>query len=383
MGKNLDISKLEEKTYKNYKEICSVLGEEIKNGESKKSQIKNWKRYFEFDKNGHKFIVTRIKEVPDRIIKNTGMNGEYVEYIDDIIMLLLSKDNEKFKDITYSKLLEETGLVNHSFRICWSDMKATSLATSIEEPYINYFFNKEYSKIKDVVKNSLNRLRKQGYIDYSEDRVLVVPCKTEYVFDEDGNAEYDEYGLMKTKNVEGQIREATTEEWTRILELRTEVAEEFGCKNEQIIRLKGMYKEYYELLQECLIDELGISKYFRGLKIVKNRDKITKYVDEQPVMEELNELLLKNHKISFEKEFENAYKWNNDIRNNSCFLDTQLELLDGTVNIKTNQNLGHKVINIKKRIRRGENIKFKPKYNNDKKDCGMSDSELAEALGLA
>ena len=37
-------------TVKNYKELCELLGEPVKTGEAKKTQLKNWSCYFEFER---------------------------------------------------------------------------------------------------------------------------------------------------------------------------------------------------------------------------------------------------------------------------------------------------------------------------------------------
>lgn len=67
----LDISKL--KSYiqnqsniiKNYKIMCELLNEKVSEGGStKKAQINRWKRYFEFHKNGQKYIIDKIYDNP-------------------------------------------------------------------------------------------------------------------------------------------------------------------------------------------------------------------------------------------------------------------------------------------------------------------------------
>lgn len=49
---------------KNYKELCALLGEEVKTGKSKQLQIDNMKRFFEWEKAGQKFIITDIYDTP-------------------------------------------------------------------------------------------------------------------------------------------------------------------------------------------------------------------------------------------------------------------------------------------------------------------------------
>ena len=42
--------------FKNYKELCEYLDEPIKTGKSKQLQLKDWERYFSYEKEGQKFI---------------------------------------------------------------------------------------------------------------------------------------------------------------------------------------------------------------------------------------------------------------------------------------------------------------------------------------
>ena len=49
---------------KNYKEICSLLDEKQKTGEAKQIQLGNWQLYFSYRKQGHKFIIEEIFDIP-------------------------------------------------------------------------------------------------------------------------------------------------------------------------------------------------------------------------------------------------------------------------------------------------------------------------------
>lgn len=62
---NLDCSNLSVgMTVKNYKVMCSLLNESVTNGSSKQCQLRRWKRYFDFEKQGQKFIITEMYETP-------------------------------------------------------------------------------------------------------------------------------------------------------------------------------------------------------------------------------------------------------------------------------------------------------------------------------
>lgn len=64
---------------KNYKELCNLLGQEVKSGKSKKLQLEDFKRYFDWEKSGQKFIITDIYDTPltkeDR--RKLGNNSMY------------------------------------------------------------------------------------------------------------------------------------------------------------------------------------------------------------------------------------------------------------------------------------------------------------------
>lgn len=50
---------------KNYKELCVLLGQEIsKGGSSRKAQLKEFARYFEWERDGQKYIITDIYDTP-------------------------------------------------------------------------------------------------------------------------------------------------------------------------------------------------------------------------------------------------------------------------------------------------------------------------------
>ena len=50
--------------FKNYSALCTALDEPQKTGKSKQLQLLDWQRYFAYEKQGHKFIITEIFEEP-------------------------------------------------------------------------------------------------------------------------------------------------------------------------------------------------------------------------------------------------------------------------------------------------------------------------------
>ena len=66
---------------KNYKELCKVLEIEEKPGKSRQLQHKHFNQYFEYKKEGHKYIINKIYENVENKIKRGGNNLKYTHIL--------------------------------------------------------------------------------------------------------------------------------------------------------------------------------------------------------------------------------------------------------------------------------------------------------------
>ena len=100
---------------KNYKELCALLGEEFKQGgDSRKAQLKEFARYFEWEKSGQKFLITDIYDTP--LPKEDGRNkGKYVKCIEIILLNYLSKQKGYTYTLSKKKWWELLGMVNRKY----------------------------------------------------------------------------------------------------------------------------------------------------------------------------------------------------------------------------------------------------------------------------
>ena len=72
----MEIKNLKEgQVIKNYKELCNILNEKIKGGSSKRCQLIDWKRYFDWHKDKNKFIIDKIYDTPKDKINNRRWNN--------------------------------------------------------------------------------------------------------------------------------------------------------------------------------------------------------------------------------------------------------------------------------------------------------------------
>jgi phenylacetate-coenzyme A ligase PaaK-like adenylate-forming protein len=99
----MDLSRLKERMIvKNYKDMCKLLGEEIKTGKSKQYQLKEWKRYFDYDKDKQNFIINIIYDEP---LEHNGKNI-YIQHIEYLLLNYISQQKGYKIQLTFRQLLK-------------------------------------------------------------------------------------------------------------------------------------------------------------------------------------------------------------------------------------------------------------------------------------
>ena len=71
----------------NYKELCKLLEEPVKAGNSKKAQLKDFEKYFAYEKDKNAYIITEIYDVPQ--LKEDGRQ-KYLQLLEPIILNYLA-----------------------------------------------------------------------------------------------------------------------------------------------------------------------------------------------------------------------------------------------------------------------------------------------------
>lgn len=83
---------------KNYKIMCNLLEENTKFSSSKVAQIKEWKRFFNFDKQGQKFLITEIyktqlEKQDNRKFGNNTVHGLHKTKLQGVLKGMISRCN--------------------------------------------------------------------------------------------------------------------------------------------------------------------------------------------------------------------------------------------------------------------------------------------------
>lgn len=264
---------------KNYKELCELLGEKPKpsGSNSQKAHIKKFERYFEYTKEGHKYIIAKIYDKKKKKEDNRGGNNKV--FVDDFekIMVYSLYHNKNHKNNTCKmvaskgKLLKLTHMVNTNYDYYKYNIKELSKILNIDNAIIEDFYNFTNKKLYDTIDRNLLRLRMSKVIDYNKSKIVLVREVTDIKTNELNEVIIKANGEVEA-NVEVNHRIATDEERKLILEYEKEVLKELGCKNEVEAYLKGMWKNFKNLVEkELLVNGTNIIYYYNGYDIVWSR----------------------------------------------------------------------------------------------------------------
>lgn len=175
----------------NYKELCQLLGQDVLQGNSKKYQIQQWQEYFDFTKDGRKYIIKEVFDEPKTRIDGRRMNnGIYVMYIEQLLMEYLTKLDGYSAVFSKYGWCSQLGMTNENFRnyLPYTDFKCeitetehkrfSPLLAAISQKYnisaetedAMYFYENAQVKLYRMLNRALKSM---------EDRFLI-KCSTVY-----------------------------------------------------------------------------------------------------------------------------------------------------------------------------------------------------------
>lgn len=238
-------------TVKNYKELCSLLGEDIQYGNSKKAQHKEWQRYFDYEKVGHKYIITELYSKP--LPKEDGRinNGQsiYSEHIELLLLHYLSKQEDKTIKLTNKNIFLLLGMANRSYMKKNSIIKNELKDDMITDFQINHFYQRSYKKLNRILYDALRSLKNRRLINYSEEKMIKI-------------TEFDDYDGWVDN-----IRVATQDEKNIIMKTEREVLLEMGYESIVQIHLKFKNDEFYSKVKQKLFESYGIHYYYNQISL--------------------------------------------------------------------------------------------------------------------
>ncbi len=260
---------------KNYKEMCKILIEEVCEGNSKKAQLKEWARYFLWEKKGQKFIILDIYDEP--IPKDDGRKNKniYVQYIEVILMKILSKQ-KNYKDpfyITTNQLWRLLGMINNNYK----NISLDTLNDMITDYEVTQFDMKKFyqrcnQRLREILFSSLHKLEDKALIKYDIETVIAF-------LGEKGKMTYKPANDIQKK---------------KILKAERKALLDMGLESKQHAYAKFKETEFFERVNTYLNEWYGWEYTFNRIKINYNKSDIleTVYKDEVKLRSDFEEMKL-------------------------------------------------------------------------------------------
>lgn len=369
---------------KNYRELCEVLGEKPKpsGSNSQKAHIKKFERYFEYTRDGHKYIITNIYNTKKKKEETRGgaNNKVYVEDFEKLMIYHLYKDKSEVKLLSKTSIYKIMDLYNDNYNL--GRDKISKLCEILEVPTksLYEFYDMNSGKLTKLVERNLKALRSKALITYES-----VMC----VAKEEAEVQYNE--LLEPIIIKGKMqyetvinyREATKEERQALIRFENEVLKEYGVFTHKDIYLKGKWNEYTKKVRQKIYDSnLNIKYYYRAYRITYNNDHIEEYYNmldfenEQTHKDNINTNYMKSVEKGAKTRHTNASKKvdksNIDIfRSSETYVNEQVKISEYLINNKADS--------LKEELDKKVDYKKVSDINNGKK----VDNEYMEQLNMS
>ena len=261
----IDTSRLElGMVVKNYREMCKILSEQVCEGNSKKAQLKEWARYFLWEKKGQKFIILDIYDEP--LPKEDGRQDKniYVQYIQVILMKILAKQRDSKAPfyITTNQLWKLLGMINNNYKnISLDELNERIPEYEIKSFDMKKFYQRCNQRLREILFSSLDRLQNKALIKYDIEIVIVYIDKNGEVIYEPANDDQEKCVLKAERKA--------------LLEMKLETKRQVYAKFKDT--------EYFSRVNAYLQEWYGWEYTFNRIKIKYNKSDVFEAVHKDEI----------------------------------------------------------------------------------------------------
>lgn len=258
---------LEQKTYKNYKELCGIMDWKTTGGTYKKARIKDLECLCKYHKSGNTIIIDEIYDKP-LPKEDNKRNTIYKENVDKLLLHMCSETfDSKYKHIELSinGLMQKLNIVNKNFSVGRNNIDKFSRWSEIPVETLYDFFNSTYKKNKDIVESGLNRLKNKCLIDW--------------------------YKTTNVCTLDGDFRKATDGELEGIKEIEQQVLKDLGLESKQEVFLKGKWNLFQKNKTKMLREMMKLQYNYSAYRIITTktfRKMLLEKQDKETIEWELN-----------------------------------------------------------------------------------------------
>ena len=233
---------------KNYKALCELLGQPVADGNSKKYQLKEFERYFDWEKSGQKFVISDIYDAPlsKEDLRKLGNNSIYVKSVEIILLQYLSKQEGYVKTLTKRDWWEILGFSNHGYGRIPED-QLVQLDKTITPFEVKHFYQRCNKRLEQILFSALRNLSNRKLIEYEVQMVI-------YMDDENGQ----QVSFIANNNNEKK----------KILNTEREVLLSMGFVS--MIQVFSTFRqvEFYHKVNALIEERYGWKGYYKQIEIL-------------------------------------------------------------------------------------------------------------------
>lgn len=233
-------------------------------GNSKKAQLKEWARYFLWEKKGQKFIILDIYDEP--LPKEDGRQDKniYVQYIQVILMKILAKQRDSKAPfyITTNQLWKLLGMINNNYKnISLDELNERIPEYEIKSFDMKKFYQRCNQRLREILFSSLDRLQNKALIKYDIEIVIVYIDKNGEVIYEPANDDQEKCVLKAERKA--------------LLEMKLETKRQVYAKFKDT--------EYFSRVNAYLQEWYGWEYTFNRIKIKYNKSDVFEAVHKDEI----------------------------------------------------------------------------------------------------
>ena len=246
--------------FKNKRDLCKFLNQEyIPNKTASEAQLKEWRRYIEWVKDGQKFVITDIYDTPLDRTDGRVTNGtqKYQQYIEDILLAYMdseiNKDNAKTNiegcDYQFAFTLNGLALLCNMVNKRYASKNIDTVLAEAGYTKFNIkdFYSRTELKFSLIINNALQNMEKRKIINYN--KVLIIEN-------------------------DGKKRVATLHDENDYLNMEKLALTKMNYNSIVEVFLYNKAKEYYALVDKNVKQYLGWDKCYKAYVISLNNRSI-------------------------------------------------------------------------------------------------------------
>lgn len=282
---SIDVSKLNiGQTFKNTKAMCKYLEQPYITGSktSRESQLKEWRRYIDWEKDGQKIIITDIYPSPLDKADGRVTNGtqKYQRFIEDILLSYMTSEINKQQSVDGNSDYQFLFTLNGIALICKmindkyirKDIYKVLEGEGYSPFNIKDFFSRTELKFSIIINNALRNMEKRKLINYN--KVLIV-------------------------KENGKQRTADFHDENEFLNMERLTLNMLGFESVTEMYLRNKAKEYYHLLDKNVKTHLGWEGCYKVFAINLNSRSIVLEREYLEKTNQTNKLELNQNLVNF------------------------------------------------------------------------------------